>query len=34
MKFHIICIFVFTGVGLPGPPGEKGDPGSFVPTSG
>lgn len=27
--------FVFyTGFGQPGPPGEKGEPGSFVPTSG
>lgn len=27
-------VAVLTGVGSPGPPGERGEPGSFVPTSG
>lgn len=29
-----VSLAVLTCVGLPGPPGEKGKPGSFVPTSG
>lgn len=31
---HLKPICVLTGIGEPGPPGEKGAPGSFVPTSG
>lgn len=32
----LICVGVpvLVGIGSPGPPGEKGEPGSFVPTSG
>lgn len=30
----MVTVTVLTGAGIPGPPGQKGEPGSFVPTSG